>query len=94
MEVKKKVEIVIETTNGKKVNEGDVVMFSCGGRCLFGEYKGIDTRGNWKFKGIHQFEDVNFSVAPRSIVEMFHIADVVDEYEDIFPMNPPEECED
>lgn len=92
MEVRKKVEIIVETTDSKPVNTGDVMAFSCGGGELIGAYVGIDSRGNWKFKGVNQFENVCFSVAPRSIEKMYHFTDV---FKEAFPMNlPVEECED
>lgn len=71
METKKKVEICVETTDGKKVSIGDTVIFSCGGRNLVGKYDGIDNRGNWKFDGLGDFKEVYFTVAPRSIQKMY-----------------------
>ena len=77
MEAKKKIEIVIETTDGRKVKDGDLLAFSCGGRTLFCVFSGIDSRGNWKFKGEKQFAGVTFSVAPRIIDKMFFMQDVL-----------------
>ena len=77
METKKKTTISVETTNGKEVKNGDVVVFSSAGESLIGIFEGLDNRGNWKFGGIEPFGNkVFFCKAPRSIQEMFLIEDV------------------
>ena len=76
METKKRIEVCVETTDGQRVEIGNIVTMSCSGRQLVGRFDGIDKKGNWKFAGTtDKFKDVYFTIAPRSIQKMY-LADI------------------
>lgn len=76
MQIEKKTEIIVKTTDGQIINIGDEVIFNADNKCLHGIYKGISTRGAIMFDGVIGKETVTFNVMPKSIDEIVKYADV------------------
>lgn len=71
MQAIKKTIIEINTTDGRKVLEGDTVYLVANGYAICGIFKGINKRGSWMFTGVGEFADVQFNILPKSIEEMY-----------------------
>ena len=71
MQAIKKTIIEINTTDGRKVVEGDTVYLVANKYAICGIFKGINKRGSWMFTGVGKFADVQFNILPKSIEEMY-----------------------
>lgn len=71
MEVSKVTEVIIKTSSGDRINEGDVVVFECAGKSYCGKYRGLSKKGALKFEAILSGEKVTFNVLPRSVEKIY-----------------------
>lgn len=65
MDIKKITEIVVTTSDGKKMVEGKRYVFSVENKSYVGSFAGVTNRGAIKFKNV--LKDVDFCVMPKSI---------------------------
>ena len=89
MELKKETTISVLTTDGKKINVGDTVIFNLEDRCCTGVYLGIGKKGALMFRSKIVETDVKFHIMPKSI-KVIYLAEVK---VDTGIMNPPTEKE-
>ena len=89
MALVKETTISVMTTDGKKIERGDTVVFNLEDRCCTGVFMGIGKKGALMFRSKIVGTDVRFHVMPRSIKEIY-LADVK---VDTGFMNPPAEKE-
>lgn len=71
MQAEKVTTITVKDSNNEEVLIGDKVCFLVDGRILTGTFKGINAKGCWNFEGYGQFEDVKFTVHPKTIRKMY-----------------------
>ena len=89
MELKKETTVSALTTDGRKIEPGDTVVFNFDNRCCTGVYLGLSDKSVLRFRGKIAGTDVTFNVMPRSIKEIY-LAEVK---VDAGFMNPPAESE-
>lgn len=71
MELVKETTISVMTTDGKKIEMGDTVVFNLEDRCCAGVYKGISKKGALMFDSKIVGTGVRFHIMPRSIKEIY-----------------------
>lgn len=76
MELKKKLVIEAETTDGKKMVAGNTYVMAAGGRSLCGVFHGINERkGSLSFDVVIEDMEIRFNIMPGSI-ERIYEADI------------------
>jgi len=67
----------VMSTNDKEIKQGDAVIFSVSGKTICGVFMGINAKtGVWEFNGLGQFAQMEFSVHPKSIDELYPIKSI------------------
>lgn len=89
MELVKETTISVMTTDGKKIERGDTVVFNLEDRCCTGVFMGISKKGVLMFNSKIFGTGVRFHIMPRCIKEIY-MADVKIDTEFT---NPPAEKE-
>ena len=75
MEIKRETTVMVLTTDGKEINEGDYVVFNASGRCNAGHFAGISKKGALIFESVIYGTDVTFHVMPKCI-ETIYMAEI------------------
>lgn len=75
MEIKRETTVMVLTTDGKEIREGNYVVFNASGRCLAGNFAGISKKGALIFESVISGTNVTFHVAPKCI-EAIYMAEI------------------
>lgn len=75
MKIKKETTVMVLTTDGKEIHNGDCVVFNAYGRCHVGHFSGISNKGNLIFESVISGTNVTFNVMPKCI-ETIYMAEI------------------
>ena len=75
MKIKKETTVIVLTTDGKVINNGDYVVFNASGRCHAGHFAGISKKGALIFESVIFGTNVTFHVMPKCI-ETIYMAEI------------------
>ena len=75
MEIKRETTVMVLTTDGKVIHNGDCVVFNASGRCHAGHFAGISKKGALIFESVIFRTDVTFHVMPKCI-ETIYMAEI------------------
>ena len=67
MKIKKETTVIVLTTNGKVIHNGDYVVFNASGRCHAGNFAGISKKGALIFESVISGTNVTFNVILKFI---------------------------
>lgn len=73
MEISKETIISVKTTDGKKIEPGDICLMQFGECSLVGEYKGLTPHSALGFKSVVAGCDDTFNIKPRSIRKIYKV---------------------
>ena len=71
MEIKRETTVMVLTTDGKEIHNGDYVVFNASGRCHAGNFAGISKKGALIFESVISGADVTFHVMPKCIETIY-----------------------
>ena len=77
MEIKKIIQQIVETTDGKEIHTDDAVVFNTSCGCFTGKFYGISKKGALMFDGVIANSPVMFNVMPKSINCIFILEDII-----------------
>ena len=75
MKIKKETTVIVLTTDGKVIHNGDYVVFNASGRCHAGHFAGISKKGALIFESVIFGTNVTFHVM-RKCIETIYMAEI------------------
>ena len=75
MKIKKETTVIVLTTDGKVIHNGDYVVLNASGRCHAGNFAGISKKGALMFESVIAGTNVTFHVMPK-FIETIYMAEI------------------